>query len=257
MYSEFLASKPLFCFGLWEPELWSKARLQCLGASLCLRRPLGRSTALESKCELCFKIWQAAYAYLDWDRLCAEALDAKSAVAGSLEGVRKKVAAGSGPEKGAAITEVKRVELEVSRAFFIATESEIKSKLKVLRIAKSQVKGLTSLSLPNDAGTQDEVNYIFKDTESPFRKLTCKVTLGHDSVYEVLSKDSNYWDEQAAKHLQAALGEREKTFGVTKLFQTANVPDFESWSASKFNLKSSSANDQQAPEGCGRRGRLC
>ena len=133
----------------------------------------------------------------------------------------------------------------------MATESEIKAKLKIPRLTKSQVKGLTSLTLPSDSGTheEEEVNYIFRDPESPFRKLKCRVVLGQNSEYDVLPKDSSYWQAQADRHLHTMLSEREKTFCMQKLMQAGSMLDFDSWSASKFNLKGDGGETEKQEAG--------
>ena len=193
-------------------------------------------TPMDNRCEMCFKVWQAAYSFMDFDRLCVESVNATSDVAASLEAVRKKMEAKESPEKGAALSECRRVELELTRSFVVATEAEIRSHLKIPRLAKSHVKGLASLQLPNDGGSQDEQHFIFKDPDSPFRKMACKVVLATNSEYEVLGKNQVYWEQQADRHFQQMLTDRSSNLNLSKLVQ-GGMQDFQSWASAKFNVK--------------------
>ena len=204
--------------------------------------------AIDNKCESCFGVWQSAYPFMEWDTLTEEAANAKSEVCASLESVRQKLAAGDGADRGPALSECKRFEMELTRSFVVATESELKAKLKVARISKSQLKGLPCLRLPNDSGTAEEVNYVFKDAEAPLRKLQCKVVLGLSSEQELLAKDSVYWEQQADRHMQSLLSARSQSFALPKLMQSSTMQDVDAWAASKITMKAPTTEDVKVIE---------
>ena len=59
----------------------------------------------------------------------------------------------------------------------VQPKSELRSKLGLGKVPRSALKGVPSMSLPNDAGTGEDVNYVFAHPTKQFRELKLTVSL--------------------------------------------------------------------------------
>ena len=106
----------------------------------------GQKVAVESQCQECFMVWKTGYGMLSFAELVSESQDPRSAIGQSIPAVRTKIQEKKDGEAGPKISDVKSVQLELSRSFLVASESELRSRAKTPRLPKSLTKGLPQLS---------------------------------------------------------------------------------------------------------------
>ena len=153
---------------------------------------------------------------------------------------------GSSGEKSGSIASHKKVELEITKSYLIATEAELRAKLHQAKIPKSVFKGVPSIHLPNENG-KSELNYVFQHPFKNMKELTVKTTLGHSADEEVMAKNTQFWEAQNEKHFQTLVGEAIGSMGISKLPNA--LPDFEEWSSSRFNLKPATMGEIKQEQG--------
>ena len=193
----------------------------------------GTKTAMDDKCEECWSIWKSAYPWLSWEQLLSENGNFTSDVNSTITEVRQKIRSKAAGMQGPELCDIKEVHLECTRSYLVATEGELRTKLRQSRLSKGLLKGLPTIMLPNDAGTSSEQHFVFKNESSDLRELKVKVVLGMNSAQTFLDRGAHYWEKQGTTHFNHALQSRADEMGLPKLLQQ-NLPTFESWRQSKF-----------------------
>ena len=161
-----------------------------------LKMPNSEPVPCEDRCEQCHKLWTMAFPWLSWEELVAHTKSASCPLSGAIEIAKKKIQDGSAPDKAAGVFETKKVQVEISKVFHVASEQEIKKKTKVAKLSKVVLERLPYLCLPSETGGEAEKAYVFRHPEHELREVCVKILLEANLDSTSLEKDQSYWAEQ-------------------------------------------------------------
>eukprot|EP00971_Amphidinium_carterae_P350675 6491679-Amphidinium_carterae.3 len=207
--------------------------------------PSGTSSAqpVEDRCEPCFKAWEEAFSFWDWDMFMDQKTKSPR-IAEFFDAVKQRLLVGAKQLPGPSVGSVKSVQIELSRVFHTMSEKDMRKHLAQDRVKKSQVDGIPCLSLPSDSTGMLEPTYVFSHPDAAAqREMRVKTILEVRTEKTELAENS-LWFAQAAEVVFEE-GLKQRVQGLPQLLAKEMViPTFEEWEES-LQLEGQTQQQQQ------------
>ena len=197
---------------------------------------------VEDRCEECWQLWTLGFHWLSWTELVHHAKTSSSPLALAIQMASKKIKEKCEPERGAGVMQSKKIQLEISRVYHIATEAEIKKKAKVQKLSKAVLDRLPYVKVASEQGQAEEVCYCFKHPQHDLREARLKVVMETSLDSQTHDFNKNYFPEQSQHVWQATVASSADETGLGNVLDKEQyITTFEAWAAAKLNMGSKKA----------------